>query len=376
MRSYCRSTTQASNQLIGTDYNNLGPRVGLAYQIAPRVVVRSAFGVFYNGDENGPYSNPSPGFNPPYFASQAFNAPCSQSSAAGSSLDCSVPGLTQLSQGFPATSLTDPNTPSLFSLQLNLRTPYVSQWHGTVQYQIAQNTVLDVGYVGSKGTKLYTFKNLNQASPTADASAPYAPRRSVPLHRLLHQLSQLAGLVELQRTPGQGAAPFRLRRISAGQLHLQPCAGDSSNANLGAQNNDSFRWSARPNIEYGNLDFDVRHRFLASYIWDLPIGKDKHFASNINSVANLLIGNWQLSGIVTLSSGTWFTVTDANANFANSDGQQRPDFVPGQNQNGKPCVPGTFFNTCAFTDPQPGSFGNVSLNSLRGPGYKNWDVLC
>jgi hypothetical protein len=76
---------------------------------------------------------------------------------------------------------------------------------------------------------------------------------------------------------------------------------------------------------------------------------------------------------VTLSSGTWFTVTDANANFANSDGQQRPDFVPGQNQNGKPCVPGTFFNTCAFADPQPGSFGNVSLNSLRGPGYKNWD---
>ena len=61
-----------------------GSGVGFAYQVAPRVVVRSAFGVFYNGDENGPYSNPSPGFNPPYFASQSFNAPCSQSSFAGS----------------------------------------------------------------------------------------------------------------------------------------------------------------------------------------------------------------------------------------------------------------------------------------------------
>jgi hypothetical protein len=149
--------------------------------------------------------------------------------------------------------------------------------------------------------------------------------------------------------------------------------GNSSNANLGAQNNDSFRWSAHPEIEYGNLDFDVRHRFLSSYIWDLPIGKGQRFAPNLNSVANFLAGNWQLSGIATISSGTWFTVTDANASFANSDGQQRPDFVPGQKGNGKPCVPGTFFNTCAFADPQPGSFGNVSLNSLRGPGYKNWD---
>ena len=61
--------------------------------------------------------------------------------------------------------------------------------------------------------------------------------------------------------------------------------GDSSNANLGAQNNDSFRWSAHPELEYGSLDFDVRHRFLASYIWDLPIGKDKRFAPNLNSAA-------------------------------------------------------------------------------------------
>ena len=364
---------KASNQLIDTDYNNLGPRLGFAYQVAPRVVVRSGFGVFYNGDENGPYSNPSPGFNPPYFASQAFNAPCSQSSYAGSALDCSVPGLTQLAQGFPGTSLTDPNTPSLFSLQLNLRTPYVTQWHGTVQYQIAQNTVLDVGYVGSKGTKLYTFKNLNQASPTADASAPYAPRRPFPY------VDSSIGYLDSQGLSNYNALQAKVQHnFGAGVSALvnytySHALGNSSNANLGAQNNDSFRYSAEPNIEYGNLDFDVRHRFLASYIWDLPIGRDQHFASNVNSFTNVLIGNWQLSGIVTLSSGTWFTVTDANANFANSDGQQRPDFVPGQSGNGKPCIPGTFFNTCAFADPAPGSFGNVSLNSLRGPNYKNWD---
>ena len=66
-------------------------------------------------------------------------------------------------------------------------------------------------------------------------------------------------------------------------------------------------------------------------------------------------------------------MTDGNANFANSDGQQRPDFVPGVKANSKPCVPGTFFNTCAFANPALGSLGNVSINSLEGPGEKNVD---
>jgi hypothetical protein len=87
-----------------------------------------------------------------------------------------------------------------------------------------------------------------------------------------------------------------------------------------------------------------------------------------------MIGDWTVSGIVTLSSGNWFTVTDGNGNFANSDGQQRPNFVSGQKASGKPCIPGTFFNTCAFADPAEGSFGDVSLNSLEGPGYEDVDL--
>ncbi len=93
------------------------------------------FGVFYNGDENGPYSNPSPGFNPPYFASQNLQdtlrpvvlLPEARSTAP-------YQDLRSFPNGFPATSLTDPNTPSLFSLQLNLRTPYVIAvaWHCAV----------------------------------------------------------------------------------------------------------------------------------------------------------------------------------------------------------------------------------------------------
>ncbi len=359
----------ASDQLIQSDHRNVGPRFGLAYQFSKKLVYRSGFGLFFNGDESGPYSNPSPGFNPPYFNTQSFNTQCGQPNYPL----CFIPGLQQLSNGFPANSLTDPNTPSLFSLQTNLSTPYVLQWHGSLQYELGQNTLLDVAYVGSKGTKLFTFYNLNQAAPTADSSVAFAPRRPFPY------VNSSISYLNSGGYSTYNALQLKIeRRLAAGISALvnytySHALGDSSNANLGAQNNDGFRYGNHLH-EYGNLDFDVRHHLTSSYTWELPFGHGRKFAANTNTATNILIGNWEASGIVTLSSGTWFTVTDSHANFANSDGQQRPDAVPGQKASGKPCVAGTFFNTCAFQDPQLGSFGNVGLNTLRGPGVENWDA--
>ena len=136
----------ASNALIGSDYKDFGPRVGLAYNATKRYAVQSAFGVFFNGDEAGPYSNPSPGFNPPYFISQTFSAPCGLPSYSEAE-NCAVPGISTLSQGFPANSLTDPNTPTLFALDPSLRMPYVMQWHLTNQFQLTDKMMLEVAYM-------------------------------------------------------------------------------------------------------------------------------------------------------------------------------------------------------------------------------------
>jgi len=363
----------ASDALVDSDFNNFGPRVGVAYQLTQRFVLRSAFGVFYNGEENGPYSNPSPGFNPPFFVSQSFVNPCSLPSA-NATLDCSVPGLNVLSQGFPANSLIDPNTPNLFSIDPNIRTPYVLQWHFTAQYQVTHNSLVELAYVGSKGTKLYTYLNLNQAAPSADPSAPTAPRRPFPYVDASVGYLNSAGNSEYDALQAKWQHRFANGISFLVNYTYSHALGDASNANLGSQNNDSFRWSEFPEWEHGNLDFDTRHRFVASYSWDLPFGRDRKFGSGANAFSQMLFGNWTIEGVTTISSGTWFTVTDANGNFANSDGQQRPDAVYGQSASGKPCVPGTFFNTCAFTDPALGSFGNVGINTLEGPGTNNWDV--
>jgi hypothetical protein len=364
----------ASNGLINPDLNNFAPRVGIAYQLTGRMVLRTAYGVFYNGSENGPYSNPSQGFNPPYFVGTSFSAPCGLPSYNAAAQDCSVPGISSLRNGFPANSLVDPNVPTLFSMDPNLRTPYVQQWHFTMQFEPTHDTVFETGYVGSKGTKLFTFLNLNQAGPSADPSAPFAPRRAFPSIDTSISYFNSAGNSEYDALQTKFQRRFSKGLSVLAAYTWSHALGNASNANLGAQNNDSFRWIAHPEWEHGNLDFDVRHRFVASYIWDLPFGRDRALGSNASGVTNQIIGGWQLAGITMISSGTWYTITDSNGNFANSDGQQRPDSVAGQNALGKSCIAGTVFNTCAFTDPPLGSFGNVGQNTVRGPGLQNWDM--
>jgi|CZKL01.1.fsa_nt_gi outer membrane receptor protein involved in Fe transport len=362
----------ASSALISSDYKDFSPRVGLSYNPTKKFVIHSAFGIFFNGDEAGPYSNPSPGFNPPYFISETFSAPCSLPSYNAAAEDCSVPGIATLANGFPATSLTDPNTPTLFSLQPNLRMPYVIQWHLANQYQLTDKTMFEVTYVGSKSDRSYIYLNLNQAQPTADPSAPTAPRRPFPY---------VDAAIGYLRSSGSsnynGLQTSVQQRVSHGLEFIvnytySKALGNASSADLGSQNNDGFRNSKYPNQEYGSLDFDVRNRFVASYVYDLPFGSGQRFATHVPLI-DAVIGHWNWSGIVTLSNGTWFTVTDGNGNFANSDGQQRPDAVPGVKANSKPCIPGTFFNTCAFQNPALGSFGDVGLNTLEGPGVKNVD---
>jgi Carboxypeptidase regulatory-like domain/TonB dependent receptor-like, beta-barrel len=366
----------ATPGLVNPDTNNYAPRIGFAYQATPKTVIRGGYGIFYGGEENGPYSNPSQGFNPPFFVTQSFNTPCGAASAnpalASQGLDCSIPGLSVLANGFPANSLTDPNTPQLFTLDPKIVTPYVHQWHLSVQRELPGNTLFEATYGGSKGTKLYTFFNGNQAAPSTDPNAAYAPRRPIP--------SIDSGISLFNSTGNSDYNSLQLRvekRYSNGLAFMAAYTwshslDNASNANLGAQNNDGFRWTAHPEWEYGNSDFDIRNRLVLNYQYDLPFGHGKKFLASAGGALNQVVGGWQLAGITTISSGNWFTITTTGVPGANSDGQQRPDQIG--NPNGTPCVPGTWFNTCAFTDPQLGSFGTAGRNTLQGPGYQEWDL--
>jgi hypothetical protein len=377
-----------SRGLIPVDKNNFAPRIGFAYQLAPETVLRGGYGVFYGGQENGPYSNPSPGFNPPFFVTQNFNSPCGASSANPALFstdpnlnnDCAVPGLSNapgdipgtagISLGFPATALTDPNTPLLFSLAPSLVTPYMQQWNLGIERQLGKDTVLQVTYAGSKGTKLFTFYNGNQADPSPDPAAPFAPRRPVPAIDTGINLFKSDGGSKYHSLQSRLEKRFTHGFSVLVTYTYSHAQDNASNANLGSQNNDGFRWFKHPEWEKGNASFDVRHRFTASYIYELPFGKGKAFLGGASGAMQQVVGGWQVAGITTVSSGNWFTPQDS-AGFSNSDGLQMPDVVA--NPNAKHCQPGTFFNTCAFVDPALGSFGNAGRNSILGPGLQIWD---
>lgn len=370
----------ASRGLISPDTNNFAPRIGLAYQLQDKTVLRAGYGIFYGGQENGPYSNPSPGFNPPFFVTQSFNAPCSASAAnpAVNQLDCSIPGIRFLQNGFPTNSLVDPNTPFLYSLDPKLVTPYMQQWHLSIQRELPADSVLELTYAGSKGDKLFVFLNGNQAAPSADPTAALAPRRPVPLIDNGIDWFRASGASSYNSLQAHYEKRFKHGLQFQASYTWAHSIDDASNANLGpTQNNSDFRYFRRPQDEYGNSDFGIRNRFVASYIYDLPFGHGRTFLGNATGLMEQVFGGWQISGITSVSSGNWFTVLDSNGNFANSDGgvggvSQRPDFglTPG-------CVPATgklvFFNTCDYHDPALGSFGNVRRNTLQGPGYQTWD---
>ncbi|HYL84648.1 MAG TPA: TonB-dependent receptor [Candidatus Angelobacter sp.] len=395
--------------LVQPDLNNFAPRVGLAYKITDKLVLRSGYGIFYGGQENGPFSNPSPGFNPPFFVTQSFIMPCGLGIAnpALGPNDCAIPTLNTLSNGFPANALVDPITPILYSIVPGIRTPYNQQWHLGFQYQLPGETILDISYAGSRGLKLFTFYNGNQAVPATapqfatlcndltagitPANCPTAPRRPAkicdtanppncnPVFDTSIALFRADGFSNYHSLQARLEKQFSHGLQFEASYTFSHALDNASSASLGSANQGDFRLQTQPRAEYGNADFDVRHRFVFSSIYELPFGKGKAFGNSASGLTNQLIGGWQVAGIITASTGNWFTPTDISSNLSTSDcggtvfNCIRPDRIG--NPNAKPCVSGTVFNTCAFTSASTlGSFGNAGRNIIQGPGFQNWDV--
>lgn len=386
----------APRGLVNPDYTNFAPRIGLAYKITDKLALRSGYGIFYGGQENGPFSNPSPGFNPPFLRSQAF---LSQPSCYTTNLgffpsnanptdpaNCAV-GFPNLlvsnfwAGGFPATSLSDPNSPVLFSVDPNLKTPYTQQWHFGFQYQLPSETVVEISYAGSKGSRLFAFYNGNQYPHgfASNGPRPFTPPAT--------SNANIGGIPTFRSNAYSNYDSLQIhieKRLTHG-LQFQAsytyshALDDASSADLGSLNNGDFRDQLNPSLDYGNADFDVRQHFVGTFMYELPFGKGHAFRGNASGVLNQVIGNWQMAGIVSASTGNFYTVSDPTSFIGVDCGGNvvyncaRPNQVA--NPNGKPCVPGTFFNTCAFvSNTIPGTLGTEGRNAVLGPGYQQWDL--
>lgn len=380
-----RPRPDVPRRLWKTDKNNFAPRLGLAWRpFGNKTVVRAGFGTFYN------YQIVGNGITP-----LSRNSPFRQRQTAGpiSAAGVSNIKLANAFSGNPAVVAP--------GIDPNFVTAYINQWSLGIQHEIAKDTLLDVAYLGSEGHKLPIGVNINQASlPSGDprCSAPNPPAEakcSIALRRPFPAYGNITGgyISSVGNSTYNGLQVRLERRLSGGLSFLSSynwskAIDENFGVSEGGDSSDFFAQDARNlKAERAASDYDTRHRWVFSYVYDLPFGKNHHLSSS-SRVINGFIGGWQTTGILTLQTGRPFTVY-AGEDISNTGGSaDRPDLI------GNPRIanhgPNHWFNTCTLRGsallncapgetpvwayPAPNRFGNAGRNILRGDTLKNFDL--
>lgn len=341
------------------DKNNLAPRLGLAWTLGDKgnTVLRAGYGVYYDQTSLAPSEGLY--FNSPFFDFNLF---------------FSLPGLPlTLNDPFPS-FFPVPLPHSAFAFQRDLRTPYSQQWNVSLQRELGKSRVIEIAYVGSKGTKLITARDINQPRPSP---AQFNPRPVPQFDDITFEESSANSSYNSLQVRFQQRLDFGLSVLGSYTWSKSIDNASSFFSSAGDPNfpQDSLNTAA----ERGRSNFDVRHRLSLSYGYDLPFGKDRKFLGN-RSWASAILTGWQTFGIVTLQSGRPFTVALLseidNSNTGRSTlgfgANDRPNVVGRAELSSR--TPDQWFNTSAFAFPAFGSLGNAGRNILDGPSFKNVNV--
>lgn len=349
---------------IPRDWNNFAPRVGFAWSPfrGGKTSVRGGYGVFYDF----PAIHQLSGFanTQPFSVQLQFNEPRSFSDPFGG-------GTSPFPYKPPATAESRRNyrfvTPVVVgeSLDPALRTAYMQQWNLSVQRETVQGIVVTGAYVGSKGSGFSVLRELNAGvfrpgatGANVNARRPYSPG-------VLGSISSYVPLGfstyhALQTTVNKRFA--KGYSILANYTFARSIDNGSVDAFGGAQ--DHNNWTP----EKGLSDFDLRHRFVTSFLWELPSPK--------GGISKWLLGGWQFNGIFSASTGRSFSATSGVDRALTGAGSQRPNLVGNPFlDTGRPKndLLRQYFNPAAFALPPVGSFGDAGRNIMKGPGSYNLD---
>jgi outer membrane receptor protein involved in Fe transport len=361
----------AERSTLFPDYNNWAPRVGLAYKLNGKTVIRTGYGVYYGGVTHigDRYLHASP----PFY----FNSPIST--------DRITPSVI-LEQGVPAGSTTS-NVSNLQTITQvrNNPTPYSQQWNFTIQQELQRNLMFEVGYAGTKGTRLtqrYDGNaplpgpgNINNRRPYTQIDVPglgiVTPlsdnfRREFSANSSFHSLQG-----KLEKRLSAGLSFLATYQFSKTISDARGGADAGGTAPVGVQNPYDLR------AEKSLADEHFPHRFVSSVNYDLPFGRGRAMMANAHPAVNAVFGGWAVGGIVTLVSGRRVNL-GVQGNPANTGGRNpnRPNVVPGQEIALDESVRTLerWFNTDAFVKNAPFTFGNAARNLVTGPGTTNFDL--
>ena len=344
------------------DLNNVGPRVGFAWNALPKTVVRGGYGVYFDyvpqdllianfTNSAGLATNP---IGPQAVVSLANN----YDSTAFNGSNPGAPIFTTPAPPFPAPGA------DIFFTPRNLVTPYVQNWNLNIQQNLAESVALQLGYVGSKGTKLVRLRDANQPDVNGD--------RPNPNYGFMDEFATISASTyhalqaTLRTRDWHGVSGFTGYTWSKSLDD----ASDGIDFNFATvalpQDSNNLR------AEHGPSNFDTRHRFTAAFTYSLP---------NFRGPRRLTQG-WQVNTIITAQSGRPVPIVNSNDTSGTgfptpSNFHQRPDVVPGINpiNSNWESAPDTigYLNANAFADPAVGTFGNLGRNEIYGPHFWNVD---
>jgi hypothetical protein len=376
--------------LVPAYKKGFSPRIGLSWDPtgSGRSSVRAAYGVIFESLAAGQGGIlQAPISAPPYLQTRQVD-----------NLFLSAFGFPGPSFADPFPGVTDPFPPGSFpfglthlTLEDSLRPPYVQNWNLALQREFADKYLVEVRYVGTKGTRLPRFIEGNP--PIFDPSQPSIDRRRI--HAGCRGATgpcdfKSMGLISGSANSTYHAMQWTLSRRFAAGLYFTTSytfsksldyvsslnetgsgpSGASGETDIG-QNPFNLR------AEHGPSIFDARHRWVVSASWELP------FLKNATGAARILLAGWQLNGIANFSSGTPFTVYDSvdfsqsgNAPEIQGFPANRPDAAADPNQG--PRTVERWFDISAFQRLDPvsnaGQYGNAGRNIVRAPGFHGLDL--
>ena len=355
------------------------PRIGAAFRPFndDKTVVRVGYGVFFDSAEGREIDGASDIY--PYVSRGNYIQSIGQTNLL--TTDRLFPNFVGLGAATPAA-----NSFLAVNISPEPRNPYVQQWSFGIQRALGGNSTVEVNYIGNKGTNLLMRRNIAQArlpiNPGLCAATPAAGDCPVLARR---PFPNFGTYIDSDWSGNSSYNSFnaRVERRTGSMIftgiYTWAKSIDSKSAAAGI-GNDVAGWQGfldnnDVRRDRGRSEFNVDHRLVGSFVYEIPVGKGKKYMASAPAVAGAILGGWQVNGIATYQTGFPMTISAADVGGLNDTfGTNRADVAGNINPGGFNPTINKFFATEAFKQPAAGFLGNSGRGILNAPGIANWDT--
>jgi hypothetical protein len=350
-----------------TRYGNVAPRLGLTYDLFgdATTILRSGFALTYFPEQ--PSASNMVGQQVPYTISQNVNFPTNPTNfGAVRTIDNPFPAIVQVQPR--TTAELQAANPRVLGHSFENETPYAEQWHFGIERQLFSAMAVELTYAGSAGKHIVFCYNPNEVQPGIGSQES---------RRLLQPLNRLNNMVQCDprnRSTYHSGQLKVTQRFSAGLQFLGSYTygkaldyGGSAASGGGAVGNPQTVTNLAAG--HGPSGFDVRHRAVISWVWQLPWGTEGRWLRE-GGLLGAVVGGWQFAGISTMTTGRPFTVFMQNG--VNNGAPSWPNRI-GSGELENPSVD-LWYNPRDFMAPPPNTYGNTGRGILYAPGHINFDT--